>query len=51
MELKNNSGPTQHIILDDMQKQMSWLQSQMGSPWAMGLTDDKPLGFGHDLAK
>jgi len=51
MELKRNPGPTQHIILDDMQKQMSWLQSQMGSPWAMGLTDDKPLGFGHDLAK
>jgi len=51
MELEKNPGPTQHIILDDMQKQMNWLQSQMGSPWAMGLTDDKPLGFAHDLAK
>jgi len=51
MALEKNPGPTQHIILDDMQKQMSWLQSQMGSPWAMGLTDDQPLGFAHDLAK
>jgi len=50
MDLEKNPGPTQHIMLDDMQKQMSWLQSQIGSPWALGLTDDKPFGFAPDLA-
>ena len=32
VELKKkeeNSGPTEHIILDDLQKQMIWLESQM----------------------
>jgi len=28
-ELAKNPGPTQHIILDDLQKQMNWLESQM----------------------
>lgn len=51
MKLERNPGPTQRIQLDDMQKQMSWLQSQMGSPWAMGLTDVTPLGFTHNLAR
>jgi len=27
-ELEKNSGPTQHIILDDLQKQLNWLKSQ-----------------------
>jgi len=27
-ELEKNPGPTQHIILDDLQKQMNWLKSQ-----------------------
>jgi len=44
MEVEQNAGPTEHIILDDMQKQMSWLQSQLGSAWAIGLTDAKPPG-------
>jgi len=48
-ELERNAGPTQHIILDDMQKQMSWLQDQIGSAWAMGLTDVTPLGFSYNL--
>jgi len=47
MELERNAGPTQHIMLDDMQKQVTWLQDQMRSPWAMGLTDVTPLGFAH----
>lgn len=47
MELERNSGPTQHIMLDDMQKQVTWLQDQMRSPWAMGLTDVTPLGFAY----
>ena len=29
LELEKNAGPTQHIMLDDMQKRMSWLQSQL----------------------
>ena len=28
-ELKKNPGPTQHIILDDLQKQMDWFKSQI----------------------
>jgi len=28
-ELKKNPGPTQHIILDDLQKQLNWLKSQV----------------------
>ena len=44
-KLEQNPGPTQHIMLDDMQKQMSWLRSQIKSAWAMGLTDVTPLGF------
>jgi len=28
-ELEKNPGPTQHIILDDLQKQMNWLKSQI----------------------
>jgi len=28
-ELKKNAGPTQHIILDDLQKQLNWLKSQV----------------------
>ena len=28
-ELEKNPGPTQHIILGDLQKQMIWLESQM----------------------
>lgn len=43
IELEKNPGPTQHIMMDDMQKQMTWLQSQIGSAWAMGLTDVKPV--------
>jgi hypothetical protein len=27
-ELERNPGPTQHIILDDLQKQLNWLKSQ-----------------------
>ena len=27
-ELEKNPGPTQHIILDDLQKQLNWLKSQ-----------------------
>jgi len=50
MELERNAGPTQHIMLDDMQKQMRWLEGQVGSEWAMGLTDVTPLGFAHNLA-
>lgn len=50
MELEHNAGPTQHIILDDLQKQMRWLEGQVGSAWAMGLTDVTPLGFSHNLA-
>jgi len=50
MGLERSPGPTQHIILDDMQRQMSWLQAQLGSPWARGLTDVTPLGFSHNLA-
>jgi hypothetical protein len=30
-ELEKNAGPRQHIMLVDMQKRMSWLQSQSGS--------------------
>lgn len=29
IELEKNSGPTQHIIMDDLQKQMNWLKSQL----------------------
>jgi hypothetical protein len=50
-KLEQDPGPTQHIMLDDMQKQMSWLRSQIESAWAMGLTDVAPLGFTHDLAR
>jgi hypothetical protein len=28
-ELEKNPGPTQHIILDDLQKQMDWFKSQI----------------------
>ncbi|KAF8804548.1 hypothetical protein BYT27DRAFT_7213730 [Phlegmacium glaucopus] len=49
MALERNPGPTQHIILDDLQKQMSWLQDQLVAPWARGLTDVTPLGFSHNL--
>jgi len=28
-ELEKNPGPTQHIILDDLQKHLNWLESQM----------------------
>jgi len=28
-ELEKNPGPTQHIILDDLQKQMNWFKSQL----------------------
>jgi len=28
-ELEKNPGPTQHIILDDLQKQLNWLESQL----------------------
>jgi len=31
-ELEKNPGPTQHIILDDLQKQMNWLKSQLKKP-------------------
>jgi len=48
-ELEQNAGPTQHIMLDDMQKQITWLQDQVGSAWAMGLTDVAPLGFTNNL--
>lgn len=50
MELERNAGPTQHIMLDDLRKQLSWLQDQLRSAWAMGLTDVTPLGFSHNLA-
>jgi len=29
MELRKSPGPTQHIMMDDLQKQMVWLESQM----------------------
>ena len=29
IELEKNPGPTQHIILDDLQRQMNWLKSQI----------------------
>jgi len=29
IELEKNPGPTQHIILDDLQKQMNWFKSQI----------------------
>ena len=31
MKLEKNPGPTQHIILEDLQKQMAWLQSRSSS--------------------
>ena len=49
-ELEGNPGPTQHIMLDDMQKQINWLQSQMGSILVIESKDVVPVGLDHDLA-
>jgi hypothetical protein len=45
MKSQSKPGPSEVVLLDDLELQKAWLEKQLCCMWALGETDTLPPGF------